>query len=114
LLILIAVILFYNIVLNSLFNALIGVQIEFRILLSLLLLGVLGIFMGMPFPIGIRLIGLKYKKLIPFYWALNGAFSVIGSILAVILSMNIGFTKTIYFASMIYSFAYLISFSKEI
>jgi spermidine synthase len=113
-LILIGVMLFYNITIDPLFNTLIGVRVEFRILLSLLLLSILGIFMGMPFPIGIRLAGLEYKKLIPFYWALNGAFSVIGSILAVVLSMNIGFTKTIYFAVMMYSFAYLISSSKEI
>ncbi len=64
--------------------------------------------MGMPFPIGIRLVGLKHKELIPFCWSLNGIFSVLGSTLAIILAMNIGFTKTIFVAVSLYFIAFTI------
>jgi hypothetical protein len=85
-----------------------GLKIEIRILISIFLLSIMGIFMGMPFPIGIRMLGLKFKELIPFCWSLNGVFSVLGSILAVILAMNIGFTKTIFLAASLYFIAFTV------
>jgi len=98
----------YNFGLSPLFNLLLGLQIKFRILISVFLLSIMGIFLGMPFPIGIRSIGSQYKELIPFCWTLNAVFSVLGSILAVILAMNIGFTKTILFAAGLYFTALVI------
>jgi hypothetical protein len=84
-----------------------GLEIKTRILISVVLLGITGIFMGMPFPVGIRMLGSDYKSLIPFCGSLNGSFSVLGSILAVILAMNIGFTKTIFFAAGLYFIAFI-------
>ena len=106
--IIIAILLGYNFGLSHLFNELLGIDIKLRILISVILLSLMGIFMGMPFPIGIRLVGHKSKGLIPFCWFLNGIFSVLGSILAVILAMNIGFTKTILFAAGLYFTALVI------
>jgi len=98
----------YDFSLYPLFNSLLGLNINARILISIILLSGLGIFMGMPFPLGIRILGSKNRTIIPFCWALNGAFSVLGSIVAVILSMNTGFTQTILFAASLYFVAYLI------
>jgi len=109
LLLAIGIVFCYNLSLYPLFTELLGLDVKIRILISILLLGMMGIIMGMPFPIGIKLVGLKYKELIPFCWSLNGVFSVLGSILAVILSMNIGFTKTIFLAVILYIIAYGIS-----
>jgi len=106
--IIIAILLGYNFGLSHLFNELLGIDIKLRILISVILLSLMGIFMGMPFPIGIRLVGDKSKGLIPFCWSLNGIFSVLGSILAVILAMNIGLTKTILFAAGLYFMALII------
>lgn len=113
LLVVIGIIICYNLTLYQLFNMLLGSEIRIRILTSILLLGIMGIFMGMAFPIGIRMVGLKNESLIPFCYSLNGAFSVLGSILAVIFSMNIGFTKTIFIAVALYFTAYVISSSKN-
>jgi hypothetical protein len=103
----------YGISLHALFTALAGLNIEIKILVSILLLGLLGVFMGMPFPLGMKLIESSNAGVIPLCWSLNGAFSVLGSILAVILSMNIGFTYTILIAAGLYLIAYLISRSKK-
>lgn len=108
LLVIIGIILCYNLSLYPLFNKLLGIGIKIRILISIFLLSVMGFFIGMPFPIGMKLLGLKYKGLIPFCWSLNGIFSVLGSILAVILAMNIGFTKTIFLAASLYFIAFMI------
>lgn len=103
----IGIIYLYNISLYPMFNKLLGLGINLRILISILLISMMGIFLGMPFPIGMRLLGSRHKELIPFCWSLNGVFSVLGSILALILAMNIGFTKTIFFAANLYFLAFL-------
>jgi predicted membrane-bound spermidine synthase len=109
LLVLTGLVFVYNLSLYPLFNQLLGLGIEFRILISVLLIGVIGLFLGMPFPIGIKLLGKEHRSLIPFCWSLNGVFSVLGSILAVILAMNVGFTKTIWMATGLYGTALAIA-----
>jgi predicted membrane-bound spermidine synthase len=111
LLMIVGVLVCYNLMLYSIFNLLLGLDIRIRILISILLLSIVGVLMGMPFPIGMRLLGFRYKELIPFCWSLNGVFSVLGSILSLILAMNIGFTKTIFVAITFYFVAYIVSFS---
>lgn len=61
-----------------------------------------GFFMGMPFPRGIRLLGTGDKNVIPIAWGINGAMSVIGSILSVIISMIFGFKITLITGAIIY------------
>ena len=51
--------------------------------------------MGMPFPLGIKVTNAKVPSLIPWAWGVNGAFSVLGSVLAAILSINYGFNITL-------------------
>ena len=62
-----------------------------RALISLLWVGALGIFMGIPFPAGIRRLEENSPGLIPWVWAVNTSASVVASILAVILAMGLGF-----------------------
>ncbi|MBU0707564.1 hypothetical protein KKG41_04295 [Patescibacteria group bacterium] len=66
-----------------------------RFIISLLILLPLGILIGMPFPLGIKLVNQSHSKLIPWIWGLNGGASVLGSILAFILSINFGFNLTL-------------------
>lgn len=110
LLLLIIIIPCYNIGLHPLFNKLLGLGIWFRISISIFLLSIAAFFMGMPFPIGIRLVGAEDKELVPLCWSLNGVFSVLGSIVAVILAMNFGFTATIFIAAGFYYAAFVVTF----
>ena len=52
----------------------------------------LGLLMGMPFPTGLRRAGGEANGLVPWAWAVNGGASVLGSTLAVLVSMSYGFT----------------------
>ena len=47
-----------------------------RIATAASILGVLGVFMGMPFPIGMALASRKVRALAPWLWGINGATSV--------------------------------------
>ncbi|MEG6568442.1 hypothetical protein [Thermoanaerobacterium thermosaccharolyticum] len=73
-----------------------------KIIISSILVMIPGFFMGMPFPRGIRLLGTGDKNVIPIAWGINGAMSVIGSILSVIISMIFGFKITLITGAIIY------------
>jgi len=65
----------------------------FRAMVSAAWAGAMGLFMGLPFPAGIRMLEDKRPGLIPWAWAVNTSASVAGSIIAVIIAMNLGFRK---------------------
>jgi len=66
-----------------------------RILVSALLLFPCGFLMGMAFPIGIKTASHDERAPQAWYWAINGAFSVIASVLAVAVAVFWGITATL-------------------
>lgn len=85
-----ALVLLYWLALPPLVDALLGASFAVRLLAIVLLTAMLGFLMGMPFPALLRMAG-QAKQQIALLWAINGAFSVLGSSLAVVLSMLLGF-----------------------
>ncbi|MEE8507909.1 MAG: hypothetical protein V3T07_02495, partial [Myxococcota bacterium] len=77
--------------LRFLFDWAIGFPLGARVSLSVLCLAPLGFLLGTCFPGGVRLLGDRAEALIPWSWAINGATSVLGSALAILLAMNQGF-----------------------
>jgi len=68
-----------------------------------LLLVIIGFVMGFPFPLGIRYLKLaKCENQIPWMWGLNGAASVFGSVLAVVLAVTFGYSTALVVGSGIY------------
>jgi hypothetical protein len=56
-----------------------------------------GFLVGIPFPSCIQLLKQEnMERYIPWMYGVNGAMSVLGSVLAVILTMLLGFTATFY------------------
>jgi hypothetical protein len=82
----------YIVILSSIFNALLSLDILARAIISGILLFPLGFLMGIPFPSGISLMKKSYKKDIPWMWGINGSFSVMGSAFAIMIAMTSGFT----------------------
>lgn len=80
-----------------------------KIALTLTFIGTasLGFFAGIPFPSGMVRLS-KIRHFIPLAWAANGSFSVIGSILAVILAMLFGFNVVMILSSMFYLAAFIL------
>jgi len=77
-------------------GALVAASTPFRIAVSAALLFPSGFFMGMAFPLGIK----KAQCADPaaptaWYWGINGAFSVISSVLAVVVAVFWGVTATL-------------------
>jgi hypothetical protein len=74
-----------------------------RVIISVLLTLPLGFFMGMPFPKG----AVKVGELIDWCFAINGAASVLGSVLVLYAAFSFGFTISLLLALFLYALAYL-------
>lgn len=85
--------------------ALVGMNFEYRLLISAVLLIPLGFVMGMPFPTGLRSLATSRTNTrvatdvtdnaIEWAWAMNAAASVLGSVLAMVLAIQFGLTVTL-------------------
>jgi hypothetical protein len=65
-----------------------------------------GILMGIPFPLGISVLGPAAPRLIPWAWAINGCFSVLSPVLAVMLALSAGFQTVLLTGAAMYLLAF--------
>ncbi len=82
--------LIYWFALPALVESLLATPFAVRLLAIVALTALLGVPMGIPFPSLLRLAG-ESRQQIALLWAINGAFSVLGSTLAMVVSMLWGF-----------------------
>jgi hypothetical protein len=109
LLILATLILLYIVGLPPLFQSLLKLLDIIRTLLSIVLIAPLAFLMGMPFPTGLRQLGVRARDLVPWAWGMNGVFSVLGSVLVILLSMSTSFTTALAVSALFYSVAAVVS-----
>jgi hypothetical protein len=100
-----AILILYTFVLSPILSATIGAVLPLKILIATILLGILGFFLGMPFPIGIDYLSGKRDDNIPWAWAFNGYFSVISTVLATIISVEAGYLWLVWIAAFLYASA---------
>ena len=84
-----------------------ALSVPWRIVIVLAILAPLGILLGMPFPIGLRIVADVAPSFVPWAWGVNGFFTVIGSVGASILAMATGFTAVLAFSGACYFAALL-------
>jgi hypothetical protein len=83
---------------------------EVKAAVSAAVLAPIGFLMGMPFPTGVRLLKAHRPEYIPWMWAINGAFSVLGAVLAIALGIMYGSSHAMILGILIYLIALGISF----
>jgi hypothetical protein len=76
-----------------------------RIAISVLILGPLGFFMGMAFPIGMARAMREKPPLAPWLWGINGAASVCASVLAVVIALAAGISAAFWVGAACYAVA---------
>lgn len=86
---------FYAFCLPEVLRRFMDIGIPGRIAMSILFLLPLGLLMGMPFPMGIKLVNREASGMIPWVWGVNGAASVFASVLAIVVAINSGFTSAL-------------------
>ncbi|MGC9395805.1 MAG: hypothetical protein ACP5J4_13245 [Anaerolineae bacterium] len=81
-----------------------------RMLVAALVLAPAGLLMGMPFPQGLRRLGAlsaRPEVLLPWVWGINGALSVVASVLAALLALSFGFDVVLLCGALCYAGAWL-------
>ena len=92
---------------QSILTSALGLPLLWRIVIVVAMIAPLGVFLGMPFPIGLRLVANESPAFIPWAWGVNGFCTVMGSIAASILGMAMGFTAVLMAAGVCYFAALL-------
>ena len=96
----------YALSLGSVIQATIHLNIMMKILLTLVIVAPLAFLLGFPFPLGIRLLGNTDREdEIAWAWGINGSFSVISTVLAIIIAVEAGFLVVMLIAAFCYLFA---------
>ena len=93
---LVAMALMMNFLIPLLFQHTLGLSLTWRLVFTMLLIAPPGFFMGMPFPGGLTYLDRSVSQLIPWVWGVNGAASVISSILAALIALSFGFNWVLY------------------
>lgn len=88
------------------FHAALGLPPFARVALALAVIAPLGIMLGMPFPSGLRVVAAEAPGLVPWAWGINGFFTVIGTILALMFAMIFGFITVLVMAGVCYLLAW--------
>ena len=89
-------------VLPSVFQATTNRDRLIRIAVSLAAIMPLGFLLGFAFPTGMRLVSAIDSQPTPWFWGINGATSVLASVLGVMFSMSFGINVTMLIAAACY------------
>jgi hypothetical protein len=91
-----------------LFAQTLGLSLAYRLGLTVVVLAPLGFLMGIPFPSGIsQLLRAQGADLVPWAWGINGALSVVASVLAALLAISFGFSRVFWLGAACYGIALL-------
>lgn len=91
--------------LSPILRLMLGLPFPVRIAATVLLLAPMAFFMGMPLVAGLSIVRRIHPQVIPWAWGVNGAASVLGSVLVVVTAMGIGFNLNILAATGVYFLA---------
>ena len=102
------VIVLMSIVLSAVIPHLLGLALPLRIMLGILVISPVAFLIGMPFPLGLTVVGRLSPGWVSWAWAINSFTTVLGTLLAVLLSMHFGFHKVFLSAAFLYLGALLV------
>ncbi len=98
----------YRFVLPSIAEWALPGSLALRITVVIALTVLLGLPMGVLFPSLIRRVG-QHRNRVALIWALNGVFSTLGSVLALVISMTWGFSVALLAGAALYAVVALLS-----
>ena len=82
-----------------------GLPLIVRSAITFTVLAPLGFFMGMPFPLALRILHPSAAGIVPWAWALNGWMSVVASLATVLVSRAWGYSVAFTIALLAYALA---------
>jgi hypothetical protein len=76
-----------------------------RVFVSVCVLFPIGLFMGMAFPLGMKLAAQRSPESAPWLWGINGVMSVLATVLSIIIAMNYGISASYWSGAICYLLA---------
>jgi hypothetical protein len=105
----------YALGLPALFGATLAAPLGVRMIVTVAALAPPGLLMGMPFPKGLTLLERRAPRdsdtLIAWAWGVNGAVSVVASILAALLALSFGFSVVLGVGAVCYIGAWVMAWA---
>lgn len=98
-------------------DALLGLSLFVRLIVTVIVIAPVGFLMGIPFPGGLAQVqsgqidvadSVNKNWMVAWVWAVNGACSVVASILASLLALSFGFRLTLAAGVLCYLFAWVV------
>lgn len=112
---LVGLLIVYIFLLPRLLSLSLGLPLALRLLITIVLIAPVGFLMGIPFPAGLSQIRTIKEQnpdagdwMISYVWGVNGASSVIATILASLISLSCGFNLTFVAGTFCYLLAFFI------
>lgn len=96
------ILLFYTFFLSPILNQVAGNSGLLKLFISVPVVALPAVLMGMPFPLGLRLLAEREEKNVPWAWGINGCVSVISASLAALLAVELGFSAVILLSATFY------------
>lgn len=103
----------YSFILDPLLNFTLHLPISIKIIVSFILVGIPAFVMGFPFPLGVKKLDETNQSQIPWAWGINSCLSVVSTVLATVVSVELGFAAIFLFASAAYGISFLSTFIKS-
>lgn len=100
-----AILLLYSLLLTPLLQATLSLPPPGRITLAIVILLPPAVLMGMPFPIGLRLLNRLNPIEVPWAWGINGCLSVVAAAMATLISVEVGYRLLLVLAACAYLLA---------
>ncbi len=102
---LVALVALYPWLLDWLVGTVLGMPGAGRVLITVMVMAPLGYLMGLPFAGGLQILERVDPALVAWAWAINGCFSVISAVLAVMLALAWGFSVVLWLGAAAYAVA---------
>ena len=96
----------YPLLLRPLFAAALGLPFAGRVVVAVLVLAPAGLLMGTAFPNGLRRLEARAPQRIAWAWGINGAASVVASVMAALLALSFGFSWVLVAGALCYAGAW--------
>ena len=92
----------YALFLTPLLQATLPLPLLERLVLAVLVLTPAAVVMGMPFPLGLRLLNQLNSAEVPWAWGINGCLSVVGAGMATLIAVELGYSLLLVLAACAY------------
>lgn len=103
----IMILVLYAVLLTPVILSTITLNFNVKLLFGFLFIAPLAFLMGFPFPLGLQLVAKNDRKGVPWAWGINGSVSVVSTVLATLIAIEIGFIWVIILAAGAYCFPVL-------